>query len=1162
MKKRFLLTADWELTDERLKAAVNPLLSLQKHMRVHMEDPGEPRGVPFERVIFLGDLLRTFTTNTATVARRALEKYEPWLLCGNHDYATGIDRLTAIFEGVPGAEIIKEPMVKVIDNVALAFLPSPDRQAFGAARKAEGKRARDLALSEALEAALIALETMVEANGIDLANACLLFHGTLEGTTFGSQVATGLTWTIPEARLANWGAYWGGHIHKPAPHYVGTIAPFTFGEVVPTYRAVELVVDTEKGDFEALEYPLAQAVNMLELTFESFEPGQFVNELLARIDEAWFAKPSPGMLNLKVRAKMPTATFAAVPSAGELRTILEAKYPSKIYDLLLVHEPTETRVTRLSDEAKKLPLSELFLEFLAVNNIEADPETVDLALAKLPLITQAIGFNEDPESLFAFEPLRIKLENFRQWEDAELDFTTLEGTVSITGPNYSGKSNLLEAVLFALFKRSPASEQGIEHELRTGATSGLVELEFTACGARYIVRRALEAGKSSVTCKTELLTLVPCLSDEAITTESNIPHKWGAVGELTSAEMQKEIERLVGSYDFVTSTFISTQKDADKLLKATPTEWGRLLIEALALGRYKAFHEYAKEQEGELRKDNEKNAAVLENIEERLVIERETLEAFTTPEALERKGALESKKAGAEASIEHLTAEVSALEAKKDEANKDLGELREKVGAISGLTDRVDGIRRELSEIEKTLSAGLGAAPPPPVLTSEHYKGLVEAAELKLKAQKDELDESYKVLHEAEREDEDAKDELKKATTAFDEANKVIVERDTTTRPDVPCWFDPTPETPEPETLWRECPAFAELTGKERYERAAAECKKQLEAQETARGKIRVAEGKVAQASGAVELNIKAHDGTKDALEKLNADLKEVQDAEAAVAGYNAKVEGFNSSMERKRVLEKELPEVEAKLKALLPLKDKVNALKDEVAGRGQDIIDRKDELETSRKALKSAEHELAEHEKERVATERALEKLQENKAEVEAGRGDNERELLAFELIARAFHNTGIPFLLMEQAAGLFEAQVNKFLEPTDFTIEVLTQKPTKAGVVRDKVNIYFYDFRGRHPLSFASGMQASCFKFTLAAGLACMGSLFMGTPPRMFTQDEGWDVFEVEKRPVALELIRLMAEAFKTFFFIAHLAIFYEAADTQLRVKVDNGRSSLVRL
>ena len=80
---------------------------------------------------------------------------------------------------------------------------------------------------------------------------------------------------------------------------------------------------------------------------------------------------------------------------------------------------------------------------------------------------------------------RLYMENFKSHENTEIDFDT--GISLIIGENGAGKSSILEAISFALFKQY--SSKKIERLIKNNEVHMKVELDFIANGRTYRVSR-------------------------------------------------------------------------------------------------------------------------------------------------------------------------------------------------------------------------------------------------------------------------------------------------------------------------------------------------------------------------------------------------------------------------------------------------------------------------------------------------------------------------------------------------------------------------------------------------------------------------------------------------------------------------------------------------
>ncbi len=148
---------------------------------------------------------------------------------------------------------------------------------------------------------------------------------------------------------------------------------------------------------------------------------------------------------------------------------------------------------------------------------------------------------------------RLVLQNFKVYKDQEFIFD--KGTTAIVGPNGSGKTSILEAIEFALFrvvtrkeKKVPKLEELINHQSKRAK----VELEFVAPINRrtYKVVRTIHPGETTA---------------ELFLAGTRNPETSGAT------RVDEQIEELIGMdrHAFSTLTYVR-QGEIDRLSRMTP----------------------------------------------------------------------------------------------------------------------------------------------------------------------------------------------------------------------------------------------------------------------------------------------------------------------------------------------------------------------------------------------------------------------------------------------------------------------------------------------------------------------------------------------------------------------------------------------------------------
>lgn len=1135
---RLIVTSDWELTTERLSIAETILKELFSYVREE------------DSVVFCGDMFREFNAATVSFVKKIIgnEARAGYFLVGNHDREIGADRLSA---AIGARNAVGAPAVFNLGSVWLAFLPAPDRAAFGASRAAEGRRARDAALSDALEAALVNLETRIGAG--NLKRSILFFHGAVSSDELApGLISSALSWNVSAARLSRWALAIGGHIHTPSRHgntwSVGGIANWTFSDRAEQFRALTIDLDTlDVGEILLPRelVPIELFVEELEgvtgiVASDGFHPaGGDLPRAIAMHLARSCRLANGDTLALKLHLKLPHEKLVEVPDAERLEgDILEALTRElvrgvRINRLTVSREPTGLSKVRLeSEDARKLSLEELFREFQRVNN-RALANEVEAEVSR-GLVELEESYRPGDGNL-GFRPLVLRLANFRQWERAELRFDDLLGSIAITGDNATGKSNLLEAMLFALFKRSPSSADSIDRDLRLGTTSGSVTLEFETGGEHYLVRRALELGRGGVSCKSELFKL-----------SGAMPSILTPVAE-TATEIDKEIERLVCSYELATATIWHMQRSLDRFVDSTPAEHARLFLEELSLDRFEPLRKACDERAVKLSKDSEQLDSRVKELDAQVSSDLEAIEAIPEEEWLtNEQRELEEKLRARERTHADLLADRARVTEKRLAAEKLSAqrlELERRIGAADFL------IEKPIEEI--------GAEPEVPELDA----AALEAEALKLKAERDELFKRETAAHAAlgvqigrvkgfellQVSCEATIEQLRSQLAEFKMSQS---------RLELPACHDTLDHGSAGAPLRDGCAAWHYYSKSDR----GAE----LEAQLNDATQRRLAH--IANVSAGTRYQNELNDMLEEVkraisesapvLASIELQLGNRRNAEHARELWRAKQKTVAALAEAREAKRAERAKLALELEAIRSEMLKAEELHGRLFSISVAVESAEAELQDLRQQLQKVSGTLAR----RAFKLEALETHRARRKELGAAISSNEPKIEAWLVLASAMHRSGIPYLLMEKMIGSFEREANEILAPASISLQVATVSATKKGEARDRITILFSDERGQHPLAQASGAQRTYIGLAGTAALSHVSALFWGAKPELFVQDEGWDRIHVSRHDIAREIIAKIAERFTRFIYITHVDALADSADIRLRVVSRDGRSELL--
>jgi DNA repair exonuclease SbcCD ATPase subunit len=258
---------------------------------------------------------------------------------------------------------------------------------------------------------------------------------------------------------------------------------------------------------------------------------------------------------------------------------------------------------------------------------------------------------------------KIILKDFKVFRDQTFDLAP--GTTSIVGPNGSGKTTILEAIEFALFRQITRKEKtirGIEELIRHGRKKATIELEFVAPTNRrtYRVARVINPKRTSADLYME---------------KKRDPVESGA------KRVDAEIVSLLGMdrHAFAALTYVR-QGEIDLLSRLSPKDRQENLYDMMGLGVYGKTEGKVQKHLREMKKEIksiEENRSRLVEIQDRLPTSSEVNEAFESLEVL-RESAGEAD--GIEP-LETLLQKVKVSVAKVEEelASPDLTERKEEL---------------------------------------------------------------------------------------------------------------------------------------------------------------------------------------------------------------------------------------------------------------------------------------------------------------------------------------------------------------------------------------------------------------------------------------------------------------------------------------------------
>jgi len=205
-------------------------------------------------------------------------------------------------------------------------------------------------------------------------------------------------------------------------------------------------------------------------------------------------------------------------------------------------------------------------------------------------------------------PERLEVDGFGVFRvPTVIDFGGAE-LFALSGPTGSGKSTVIDAIVFALYGVVPRynDKKLVGVAISQGKVEAKVRLTFTVGDERYLVVRVVRfVGKSAATASTKearlerLLGAAPIALADHSDADADADADAGAVDSEvlagTADEVTAAVERLLGlTYEHFTTCVVLPQGDFQRFLHAKPSDRQHLLVELLDLGIYASMGQLAR----------------------------------------------------------------------------------------------------------------------------------------------------------------------------------------------------------------------------------------------------------------------------------------------------------------------------------------------------------------------------------------------------------------------------------------------------------------------------------------------------------------------------------------------------------------------------------------
>jgi DNA repair exonuclease SbcCD ATPase subunit/DNA repair exonuclease SbcCD nuclease subunit len=194
-------------------------------------------------------------------------------------------------------------------------------------------------------------------------------------------------------------------------------------------------------------------------------------------------------------------------------------------------------------------------------------------------------------------PLELRWDNLFCYDSGNMiDFRSIKQypVFNISGRNFSGKSSVIDILLFALYGKS--SRGGAKNILGNQMKKGRAELIFVFGQHTYRIQRGITVGRKKNAEQSLTLERAILGNEDAAGAEGA---EWENITDEGVQKTQKYIEDMIGPMKIYTDGPIFLQGEADEFFQLTPSERKNLLLKKLNFDVVDGIHEHLKQKHSE-----------------------------------------------------------------------------------------------------------------------------------------------------------------------------------------------------------------------------------------------------------------------------------------------------------------------------------------------------------------------------------------------------------------------------------------------------------------------------------------------------------------------------------------------------------------------------------
>ena len=783
---------------------------------------------------------------------------------------------------------------------------------------------------------------------------------------------------------------------------------------------------------------------------------------------------------------------------------------------------------------------EYIKEFIADGTFDCDDDEIVDIIKLNSQINQELGINEHEDKRgSSWHMEKIEISNIFSFpiKPTIIDFNSLNGITGLFGENYNGKTNVIKAIVWGLYKEIlGGGDAKFLVNLYTDSNQGYVTIYLTIDGKKFKIHRTVKTtkhkdGKTSNSYGIKYQSLEMGYDGDGDLESESWENEKSDKATAEKKEVESLVEESIGDVDDFTKVTLQVQGGKDDYINQSQQPKNSLISRYLGLEAYKMRYEYANEYFKEIKKKQKEIGARLE------------LELKITD--------LEKNKSEKDIMLDRLKTEKGEVSKNKEDVETDILEQTKKLEKVEKLTyndssvvekllkeegENIEKYNTAIKDLEDWLSTNFKKELP--FKEGETEDGIAKELASVQNVFKTEKDDYVKI-------DSWTKENPKKDLPNIDGLDAKII----SLREDMTGL-----QNQLPTLRGKSCPTCGNVQQKadpvkEKECLSNIELKKgEIENLQTQINSFNNITKQNITIAGQIEKKKNLTDSLKNRKERIDLlkDRLSLFESMKEIIEHNSKVEDNSTRLEKGRVVKSQSEKTIESLKENLT-KISENKKKEAKNKKIQDYINSQDEF---LRAYKVTLFGLDKNITEVYGDIRVLESdIKINSEKLESVK-EAEKMFKKYSIYLQAMHRDGIPALIIRKKLPIINSKINSILQ------QIVGFKVELDILPNGDIFEYFYysdDRSDSLPLQFASGAQKFVASIAIKDSLHFISTL---TKPSMSIIDEGFGTLGDRLSLEIVNILQYLKNKHKNVIFVTHKNEIKDFADNIIEVaKIKKG-------